>query len=506
MITTKEDSRLESAMMMAAYGEEHHHVPAAAAAKSNRSIDDASPNEHAGEQSSSSSNSPSSSSSSSSCSSLSSCMLYESKKPKWWRSLSSSSGSSRRKKATKSQRQAMAAMEAYKLNIVTTMPPQNHQHGSISSGKQKREYYIDWNAVFPPSSTTTTRKRREIWLEIGCGTGDNLLALAHLKQRGGRAAHHNNIDDTDYYFVGAEIHKVALGRLFHRMHQATTKGETYWQGYNLYHHHHDLPSSQSSASHDDGDEDDHINDNEKTAAADKRPEPEFKAAVAATATATAASHAVHSNDKNDDDTTTAAAGSRPSTEMSSSSSNSSTSTSNMEQQQQEVVKEESDLYENVRIFTGDAVKLLQCIPTNSLSAILVTFPDPFFQTTEVQYRLHQSDVLREMHRTLNHNENGGKMYLATDHVGYHEWAHGMVASQQQQQQHDQHHHHEHDLSATENESNNNNSSCCWQEVKPIPNRHEWLPAVSRYEQKGWDEGRQTMLSCWRPVGQGGGSI
>lgn len=91
------------------------------------------------------------------------------------------------------------------------------------------------------------------------------------------------------------------------------------------------------------------------------------------------------------------------------------------------------------------------------------------------------------------------------------------SQEQQQHDHDQPYP-EHGLSAGRGESNMNSnkssstspctsstissSYCCWQEVKPIPNRREWLPAVSRYEQKGWDEGRQTMLSCWRPIRRG----
>ena len=106
------------------------------------------------------------------------------------------------------------------------------------------------------------------------------------------------------------------------------------------------------------------------------------------------------------------------------------------------------------------------------------------------------------------------MFLATDHAGYHQWAHDMVASQQleepQQQQQQQYFHQEPaDLFATGSDSSNVNNSndndssgnsycCAWQEVKPVPNRREWLPAISHYEQKAWDDGRQTILSCWKP--------
>ena len=40
-------------------------------------------------------------------------------------------------------------------------------------------------------------------------------------------------------------------------------------------------------------------------------------------------------------------------------------------------------------------------------------------------------------------------------------------------------------------------SMFWEEVVPCPDRENWLPAVSYYEQKGLDEGRSTMLQCWQ---------
>ena len=36
-------------------------------------------------------------------------------------------------------------------------------------------------------------------------------------------------------------------------------------------------------------------------------------------------------------------------------------------------------------------------------------------------------------------------------------------------------------------------------IEPCPDRSEWLPAVSRYERKGLEEGRSTKLSCWMAI-------
>merc|ERR1712070_765980 len=48
-----------------------------------------------------------------------------------------------------------------------------------------------------------------------------------------------------------------------------------------------------------------------------------------------------------------------------------------------------------RIHTGDGYKLLPKLPDGSLSAILITFPDPFPKESDVNYRLVQHQTLLE---------------------------------------------------------------------------------------------------------------
>jgi tRNA (guanine-N7-)-methyltransferase len=128
-------------------------------------------------------------------------------------------------------------------------------------------------------------------------------------------------------------------------------------------------------------------------------------------------------------------------------------------------------YKNVRIFPGDGVKLLPYIPSSSLSVVLVTFPDPFAGKSEKKWRLIQTHTLVEIHRIL---KTSGHLYLATDHDGYHEWSHSVM-------------------------NQLNSESLKFSIMDPCPDRLYWLPVISRYEQKGWDEGRSTRLSCWQAL-------
>ena len=161
---------------------------------------------------------------------------------------------------------------------------------------------------------------------------------------------------------------------------------------------------------------------------------------------------------------------------------------------------EEDPYSNVRIYPGDGVKLFPYIPSNSLSAILVTFPDPFPQKGHEKWRLIQQQTLLDFHRILK--PSTGKLFLATDDLNYHNWTHDRInqlnnnvdttptisttideeEDSNQQQRQDDHH-----------------QIIKFRLIEPCPDRLDWLPAISRYEQKGWDEGRETRLSCWEAM-------
>ena len=125
-------------------------------------------------------------------------------------------------------------------------------------------------------------------------------------------------------------------------------------------------------------------------------------------------------------------------------------------------------YDNVRIYCGDGIKFLNLIPSHSLSAIILPFPDPFQQDHHEKFRVIQKDTLVTLERVL---KKGGSFYLATDAIEFFEWCRGIFDSHGKERG--------------------------WQEVAPCPDRTEWLPAISYYEQKGFDEGRSTHTRCWR---------
>lgn len=128
-------------------------------------------------------------------------------------------------------------------------------------------------------------------------------------------------------------------------------------------------------------------------------------------------------------------------------------------------------YSNLRIYQGDGVRLLSNIPSGTLEAVLVTNPDPFPREGQEEWRLFQVHTLREIRRVLVPT---GQLYLATDHEGFFSWSHEIMSVA-------------------------NDREAIFEIVHPTPSRKLWLPVVSEYEQRGWDSGRRTLLSCWEAV-------
>jgi tRNA (guanine-N7-)-methyltransferase len=128
------------------------------------------------------------------------------------------------------------------------------------------------------------------------------------------------------------------------------------------------------------------------------------------------------------------------------------------------------LYSNIRVYPGNGMKFLHSIPSFSLKAILLTFPDPFPLESHAEFRIVQVSTVPDFYRAL---KDGGRLYLATDHEGYFEWCLNVMDQCR-------------DLFC---------------KVTPVPDRQVWLPVISKYEQKGLDEGRRTHLACWQVVGK-----
>lgn len=73
---------------------------------------------------------------------------------------------------------------------------------------------------------------------------------------------------------------------------------------------------------------------------------------------------------------------------------------------------------NVRLVRADAREFVEFfVPTESLQAIHIYFPDPWPKKRHHKRRLFNEGFLREVERTLN---VGGMLWLATDYVEYFE--------------------------------------------------------------------------------------
>ena len=100
-------------------------------------------------------------------------ITYNPKKPNWWKNVAGCN-------ATKGQKKAMNTI--LKTNRLPSIP-----YGSL----------LNFQEIFP--TTAAANANNDIWLEIGFGYGENLLALVHRNCN-------ENIS-----FIGAEIHKPAIG-------------------------------------------------------------------------------------------------------------------------------------------------------------------------------------------------------------------------------------------------------------------------------------------------------
>ncbi len=125
-------------------------------------------------------------------------------------------------------------------------------------------------------------------------------------------------------------------------------------------------------------------------------------------------------------------------------------------------------YDNLRIFPGDGIKLLGSLPDNSLDSVYLPFPDPWPDEQHHHWRVIQEETVHLIGKVL---KPGGCFYLATDALGFESWT----------------------VSIFELVIKKAND---WEEIS-LPDRANWLPVISKYEEKGVDEGRYTVCRCWR---------
>jgi tRNA (guanine-N7-)-methyltransferase len=74
--------------------------------------------------------------------------------------------------------------------------------------------------------------------------------------------------------------------------------------------------------------------------------------------------------------------------------------------------------ENVRLFAGDARRLVEALAAASLARVFLLFPDPWPKTRHWKRRYVQDETLIELARVL---EDGGSLRIASDIPHYIDW-------------------------------------------------------------------------------------
>lgn len=141
-------------------------------------------------------------------------------------------------------------------------------------------------------------------------------------------------------------------------------------------------------------------------------------------------------------------------------------------------------HSNVRVYAGDGIKMIKALPDSSTKCIALTFPDPMHNADKWRILQHCTlDVFRQKLKAGN-----GMFLLATDAVQFSEWTVSLFD-----------HYDDNSCNVDGNDRRNDataTGTCTWIKEDPPP-REEWLPIVSRYEEKGIAEGRYTICHCWR---------
>jgi tRNA (guanine-N7-)-methyltransferase len=74
--------------------------------------------------------------------------------------------------------------------------------------------------------------------------------------------------------------------------------------------------------------------------------------------------------------------------------------------------------ENIRLFAGDARRLVETLRDRSLKRVFILFPDPWPKKRHHKRRYIQDDTLKELARVL---KPGGVLRIASDIPDYIEW-------------------------------------------------------------------------------------
>lgn len=81
------------------------------------------------------------------------------------------------------------------------------------------------------------------------------------------------------------------------------------------------------------------------------------------------------------------------------------------------ILDQEDL-KRVKIFSGDARKVISALKKESITKIFILFPDPWPKKKHHKRRLIQSDTIAHIYRILRYD---GELRIATDHISYLSW-------------------------------------------------------------------------------------
>jgi tRNA (guanine-N7-)-methyltransferase len=80
---------------------------------------------------------------------------------------------------------------------------------------------------------------------------------------------------------------------------------------------------------------------------------------------------------------------------------------------------------NIRLFAGDARRLVEALADQSIARVFLLFPDPWPKKRHHKRRYVQDETLAQISRIL---KDGGRLRMASDIAGYIEWTLAHLAS------------------------------------------------------------------------------
>ena len=74
--------------------------------------------------------------------------------------------------------------------------------------------------------------------------------------------------------------------------------------------------------------------------------------------------------------------------------------------------------QRVKIFTGDARKIINSLKNNSISKVFILFPDPWRKKRHHKRRIIDIDLIKNISNIMQEN---GELRIASDHSNYVSW-------------------------------------------------------------------------------------